>query len=82
MKNYTYKNKRPIVIPNWYEMVIELKKAGYTIKEISKITGTSKTSMMRWLKEKKPPSYHIFSKILFFYSYYIRNKNQWGSENK
>lgn len=70
----------PIILGNWRQMLEELKDSGYTLREISRSIGVSRTTLDRWIKsEYELPKYPLFSRMLFFYSHYIKKKNTFSS---
>ncbi len=68
--------KKSITISDWRDMLVEIREAGYTLREISRVTGVSRTTLDRWSKsDKELPHHYLFSKMLYFYSHHHLKKS-------
>ena len=70
-----------VVIDGWRSMLEELKKAGFSVTKISKMTGIPTRTVRRWFygEEKEIPHHRLFLRVLRLYCCY---KNKGSSSNE
>lgn len=65
-----YVTHQAIVISSWRVMIEELEKEGYSISQVSRVTGVSRRTVQRWFNgTEEIPGYLVFSKVLHLYCY-------------
>ena len=63
-------SRSPLMINTWDKMLEEVVRQGYSLSKIAKITGISRSVLLRWKNsDKELPSYRIFQRILYFYCF-------------
>jgi transcriptional regulator with XRE-family HTH domain len=78
------KAQGPVIVSSWRRMIQELEEEGFTITQVSDLTGVPRRTVQRWFNgTEEMPGYALFCKVLYLYCFYkMRERDKKNSYPK